>query len=118
MSQSLEQKIVVNKLSRLKCLNLISSDYVNNGKQYIDISTLGDISFKKSSNDRYHRIEDRDINRIDLISYRYYGSVYLWWVIALANDIMDPLLGLSVGSIIRIPDITVVLTELAKRKKD
>lgn len=42
-------------------------------------------------------------NRLDLISQKFYGTPELWWVIALVNDIHDPLVGVTVGQQIRIP---------------
>lgn len=41
--------------------------------------------------------------RLDLISQRFYGVPDLWWVIALVNNIVDPLAGAAVGQNIRIP---------------
>jgi hypothetical protein len=45
-------------------------------------------------------------NRLDLISNNFYGTQDLWWVIAMVNDIMDPLLGVQVNTILRIPTKT------------
>ena len=95
---------------------MISDSVVNNSQPYIDISRLGDVKFKVSETDLYHRVEDSEENRIDMISYKYYGSVYLWWIIAIANGILDPLLEIASGDTLRIPDISTVLDELAKRK--
>lgn len=40
--------------------------------------------------------------RLDIIAHRYYGDEEYWWIIALANRIMDPF-SLTVGSRLRIP---------------
>jgi hypothetical protein len=37
------------------------------------------------------------IGRLDLIAYEVYGSVELWWVIAEANQIVDPLTEVTLG---------------------
>ena len=41
--------------------------------------------------------------RLDLIAQKFYGVPDLWWVIALVNNILDPLVGAPVGTNIRIP---------------
>lgn len=41
--------------------------------------------------------------RLDLISQKFYGVPDLWWVIALVNNIVDPLVGAPVGTNIRVP---------------
>ncbi len=40
--------------------------------------------------------------RLDTLASLYYGDEELWWVIALANRIMDPF-SLSIGTRIRVP---------------
>lgn len=41
--------------------------------------------------------------RLDLVSQQHYGTPELWWVIALVNNLIDPLVGFTVGQSIRIP---------------
>ena len=41
-------------------------------------------------------------NRLDIISMSIYGTPRYWWVIALANDIIDPF-DVPVGTELRIP---------------
>lgn len=43
------------------------------------------------------------VYRLDLISNDFYGTPHLWWVIALVNDIIDPLVSVPEGTKIRIP---------------
>jgi hypothetical protein len=50
--------------------------------------------------DIYHTVQATD--RIDLLSYRYFGRSDLWWVIADYNMLFFPLV-LEEGSILRIP---------------
>ena len=50
--------------------------------------------------------------RLDVISHRYYGDEDYWWVIALANRIMDPF-SMSPGRKLQIPsDVKSVLDKL------
>jgi hypothetical protein len=43
------------------------------------------------------------VHRLDLISYQFYGTPQLWWVIAAVNNIVDPLYGAEDGTQLRIP---------------
>lgn len=42
--------------------------------------------------------------RLDLVSELFYGVPDLWWVIADANNISDPLVGVPAGTKLRIPN--------------
>ena len=42
-------------------------------------------------------------DRIDILSYSYYGDSSLWWIIALVNDLYDPILDLKPRKKIIIP---------------
>ena len=41
--------------------------------------------------------------RLDLISQQFYGTPELWWVVAVVNNVLDPLVGFVAGQIIRVP---------------
>lgn len=43
--------------------------------------------------------------RMDLISFIHYETVSLWWMIAQANEIIDPLTELYMGRVLIIPDL-------------
>ena len=51
----------------------------------------------------YYRVEDVDLMRPDMISYKSYGSVRYWWIILYINGIEDPFYDLIVGSLLDIP---------------
>lgn len=40
--------------------------------------------------------------RLDVVAWKYYGDSEYWWVVAIANRIMDPF-SLTVGTRLRIP---------------
>ncbi len=42
------------------------------------------------------------------ISYKVFGTIHGWWVIALANEIMNPLQPLNPGTILKIPNLNIV----------
>jgi hypothetical protein len=65
-----------------------------------DILTIPDSPYDKA-----HVIEVGEEGRWDLISYKYYRTVKLWWFVCLANNVRNPLEILPAGSAIKIPDI-------------
>lgn len=60
---------------------------------------------KFSPNDNFHKVTLADENRLDIISFRYYNTPDLWWVIALANNIANPRRNVTIGTNLRIPAI-------------
>lgn len=69
------------------------------------LSTREIIDIPKNPNDIYHRVQSHEVHRLDIIAAMYYKNPLLWWVIAQANDIYDPLVAIEPGTILRIPDI-------------
>lgn len=66
----------------------------------------GNISkFKTVRPVSYYRVAEEDLMRPDLISHKAYGDVSFWWVICVVNNIQNPLLDLSVGQQLQIPDV-------------
>ena len=55
--------------------------------------------------DYYHTVQPHEECRLDLIAYKYYGNPLLWWAIAQANDIYDPLTRPLSNEIVRIPSL-------------
>ena len=54
-----------------------------------------------SSNDLQHTVKDGET--LQNIAYRYYGDSGKWYLIAEANQILNPFKELEMGTIIRIP---------------
>ena len=65
------------------------------------------IRIPPSSRDQFHRVTDDDVRRIDLLAWKYYGDCALWWVIAEANNVRNPL-ELEPSQILRIPALETV----------
>lgn len=59
----------------------------------------------KSEGDQYYTVTIEDANRLDIISNYFYNTPRFWWVVALANYILDPF-DVPVGTNLRIPPIT------------
>ena len=49
-----------------------------------------------------------------LISYKVYNTIDLWWIILLANNISNPLEPLLPGTVLKIPNATIVKDILAQ----
>lgn len=52
--------------------------------------------------------------RLDIISHRYYGDEDYWWVVAIANRVMDPF-SITVGRRLRIPVTAKSILDKMKR---
>lgn len=57
-----------------------------------------------SPDDRFHKVEAGD--RLDLLAARYLGDAKLWWLIADANGIGNPM-ELEVGRTLRVPMVSI-----------
>ena len=58
----------------------------------------------KSSEDQFYVVTMNEEDRLDIISTSFYGTPKYWWVIAIANNIIDPFT-LEIGTNLRIPPI-------------
>jgi len=73
--------------------------------------TFPKFEIEKSDQDIYYKVETKNENRLDIISNIAYNTPRLWWVIAMANDIVDPF-KVPVDTILRIPDLSVLYNEV------
>ena len=72
----------------------------NEGDLYQE--SYNELTITSNSADKIHEVKAGEENRLDLISYNYYGSPLLWWVIAEASDITNPF-NVPIGTLLRIP---------------
>lgn len=84
-------------LSRYSQLRVVQEE---DGTQYDE--TMRIVSIPYYDDDIYYEVNSQTINRLDLVSASVYGTPLLWWVIAYASEIDDPL-NVSIGTILRIP---------------
>lgn len=63
---------------------------------------LKDAIVPDASDDLY-TVPPGGAHRLDAISYYFYNTPHLWWVLARVNNVVDPLIGVAVGTVIRIP---------------
>lgn len=66
------------------------------------IETPNKTVIKESSKDTFYIVEKGYENRLDLISYKFYGTVFLWWAIAVMNHLDNPM-KVDAGIVLRIP---------------
>lgn len=72
------------------------------------VETKDRIVFPFTNKDKFVEVYAGFENRLDLISWRVYGSPLYWWVIASASGIYDPF-DVPVGTKLRIPPIEEVM---------
>ena len=60
------------------------------------------IEVPKHPDDQFFMVTQKYVDRIDLISAKFYNNVILWWVIAKANNLTNPL-SIPLDTILRIP---------------
>lgn len=89
----------IDKLSRY---NIYKRLVNTEGDNYIETPERREI--KESAKDSFYSVEKGYENRIDLISYRFYGTPLLWWAIAVMNKIQDPM-DVKAGIVLRIPTL-------------
>ena len=73
-----------NKTSRYQVLRVID----NEGDRYLE--TYNQVEIPETPDDIYHLIKKSEEGRLDIVSYNFYGTPTFWWVIALANNIINP----------------------------
>ena len=87
-------------LSRYKDLNRIT-----NTDNVTYQETPYKIQIKESTRDVFYSVEPGYENRMDLISFKFYNTPFLWWAIASINNIENPMIVPS-GIVLRIPDLS------------
>lgn len=84
------------------------------GNKFIGAWSPPNIPYKTS--DKNIKVGQENAFRPDIISYTYYGTPLLAWVICYVNGIPNPwdrTTGLVPGTILRIPDITTITAALS-----
>lgn len=68
------------------------------------LETYNQVKVPVSDEDSYHVVTHAEVNRLDLIANDYYGVPEFWWMIALANNLIDPFI-VNEGVMLRIPSL-------------
>lgn len=90
-----------NHLSRYKDVRTIK----NKDDNRLVHETMYKYKIVESDADVIYTVSSKTKNRLDIISAMYYKNPQYWWIIAIANDIIDPLTELEEGTTIRIPPL-------------
>jgi hypothetical protein len=61
-------------------------------------------AFKIQRDVGFYTLRQQDIYRPDLLSYKFYGTPDLWWILYKFNKIEDVWNDLEVGKVIQVPD--------------
>ena len=69
-------------------------------------------TFEPRDTDTFYTVKPTEAYRLEMISYKLYGSAFMWWVIALVNDIRNPFTAPKEGDVLRVPDLAQVFTVL------
>lgn len=87
------------KTSRYKKLTVFldETNLFMSAPKYIEIPIHED--------DNYFSVTPRYVNRLDLIAHKFYHESKLWWAIAIANDLEDPM-NIPLDTILRIPAVS------------
>jgi hypothetical protein len=57
----------------------------------------------KDPTDIVYTVTTQGAYRFDLISKLFYDTPDLWWILSQVNNIIDPLVGISAGTVVRVP---------------
>ena len=101
---NLKRTVSTEMLSRYKYNRAILE---KDGTSYLETSTPIEIPIR--DDDTFYEVNTVTHNRLDLISSAYYGTPELWWVLASASDIEDPL-NVPIGTVIRVPNNATLFT--------
>ena len=85
-----------------------STVYRDETNVYFGFSKFIDVP--EHPDDQFFMVTQKYVDRIDLVSAKFYNNVILWWVIAKANGLQNPL-SLPLDTILRIPAIATLYGE-------
>ena len=88
--------------------------YVNQENRMVQ-ETWDRLPLADQPEDNYHEVIAPEAHRPDLLALAYYGDLNLYWVIAQANQMIDPFAETTVGTKLRIPNPTYVFQLLTQR---
>ena len=87
--------------SQLKLFTIL--DDVSNNTYYLNIFRSYIINMSSLNNNSFYELYEVDNNDwLDNISYKFYNTPQLWWVIAIVNNITNPFEEIYPGKVLRI----------------
>ena len=76
---------------------------IGNGNEY-DFLRNNLVKFDPIYPVQYYRLKGEDVIRLDLVSYKVYGSVQFWWLLGSYNGVQNPLVDMKAGDLYKIPN--------------
>lgn len=76
-----------------------------NGIEEVDFLDNTLVNFKIKKDVIYYRVRGEDLLAPDNIAYKAYSNERFWWIICLVNDIQNIEEDLTVGLVLKIPNI-------------
>lgn len=92
--------------NRYRLTRIYLDDYVSPGRRRYGTWVPPEIDMTEYD---VHTVTSVELQRMDLISYKWYRDPTFWWAIALVNNISDPLGGLSAGQVLLIPKLSAII---------
>lgn len=80
------------------------TNYVKNTDSNLVYDLYTRVSYDSDTDVTYHIVTEQDENRLDKISEQYYDDSSYWWLIAMANNIIDPFIVVK-GTTLKIPTV-------------
>lgn len=84
--------------------------YATGGRLFFGIYKKAD--FPETAEDKYHTVVQGEELRLDLLSYAYYRTPELWYVIAIVNDLVSVFDDVKIGDVLRIPSLSTIYSAL------
>ena len=72
--------------------------------------TFKEVEIPLSSGDTFVTVDVKSENRLDVIANEVYGYAPYWWIIAFANNIIDPF-NVPIGTVLRCPPLMSIYGE-------
>lgn len=107
IAPTITDKRVLDRFSRFRKSSILRDP---DGTEYLETFPVPKIP--ERADDVYHEVNSGQEGRLDLISYHYYGTAELWWVLAVANDLFFPMEEVTAGLVLRVPSSDYVFGEL------
>jgi len=79
------------------------------------IRSLPELPLKQGTYQRY-TVSMSDLGRLDKVAYLFYRDVYLWWVIAYYNGIVNQLTDMSIGDVLLIPNKNLIIQATEEKR--
>jgi len=76
------------------------------GTDYLDYQNALYLNIRnKLVTETYYTVEGQYEGYPELIAYKFWGTVDLWWVLCVANNVIDPLTDIVTGKELKIPTL-------------